>query len=149
MRSLQVPLQQEVVFLEHYVAIQKHRFQERLTVSFDIAPEALAVLVPSLFLQPLVENAIHHGIGKQKGSDRVEVTARRQGDELVLRISNYSSSLTNGAPSAVPTSGHGVGLKNTRARLEQMYGTLATLELISLQPSGVCTRVTIPVESAA
>ena len=145
MRSLQVPLEQEIIFLEHYVEIQKQRFQERLTVRFHMAPDTLSVPVPTLLLQPLVENAIQHGIGSHKGSDVVEITARRDGRQLVLEIRNLASSLLeqNGS------SGHGVGLKNTRARLEQMYGDQATLELMSLLPAGVCATVTLPVESAS
>jgi two-component system LytT family sensor kinase len=143
MRSLQVPLQQEILFLEHYVEIQKQRFQQRLTVRYDIDANALSVSVPTLLLQPLVENAIHHGIGKHKGDDVVEVSAQRRGQQLLLEVRNFASSLLL---EDVSNTGHGVGLKNTRARLEQMYGDQATLELTSLQPRGVSTLVTLPVE---
>ncbi len=113
MRSLQVPLEQEIAFLEHYVEIQKQRFQQRLTVRFHLSPDTLSIPVPTLLLQPLVENAIHHGIGRHKGTDVVEVTARREGPQLVLEIRNFASSLVEKSS----PSGHGVGLKNTRARL--------------------------------
>jgi len=142
MRILQVPLEKEITFLEHYVGIQKERFQERLTIRFDVALDVLSVSVPTFLLQPLVENAIHHGIGTHKGSDVVEVTARRNGQQLVLEIKNFASSLLESNSS----SGHGLGLKNTRARLEQMYGDQATLELLPLLPAGVCATVTLPVE---
>jgi two-component system, LytTR family, sensor kinase len=142
MRSLQVPLEQEITFLEHYVEIQKQRFQKRLIVRLHIAPDTLPILVPTLLLQPLVENAIHHGIGRHKGSDVVEVTSRREGQQLVVEIRNFASSLLDNNSS----SGHGVGLKNTRARLEQMYGDQATVELLPLLPTGVCATVTLPVE---
>lgn len=141
MRSLQVPLKQEISFLEHYVKIQKHRFQERLTVRFDVAPDTLAIPVPTLLLQPLVENAIHHGIGINKGSDVVEVVARREGRQLVVEVKNSASSLEIDS-----SSGHGVGLKNTRARLEQMYGNQAKVELLPLASTGVCATVTLPIE---
>jgi two-component system, LytTR family, sensor kinase len=101
-------------FLEHYVEIQKQRFQERLIVRFHMAPDMLLIPVPTLLLQPLVENAIHHGIGRYKGSDVVEITARREGQQLVLEIRNSASSLLDESSS----SGHSVGLKNMRARQE-------------------------------
>lgn len=142
MHSLQVPLKQEIVFLEHYVEIQKQRFQERLTVHINVPLDTLSVAVPPLLLQPLVENAIQHGIGKHKGSDQVEVLARRDGKSLVLEIRNFASVLDERAEA----SGHGVGLKNTRARLEQMYGRHATLQLLPLLPRGVRTAVTLPAE---
>jgi len=145
MRSMQVPLKQEIAFLKNYVEIQKQRFQERLDVRLEIAPDALPVPVPSLLLQPLVENAIHHGIGKNKGSDVVEVTAQRHGQELLLQVKNRASDLG----SDTEPSGNGVGLKNTRARLQQMYGDQASLELTQLSPRGVCATVKLPVESPA
>jgi two-component system LytT family sensor kinase len=143
MRSLQVPLSQEITFLEHYVEIQKQRFQERLTVRFDVPQNTLSVPVPTLLLQPLVENAIHHGIGRHRGSDLVEVLARRNGETLVVEIRNLASDLGD----ETSASGHGLGLKNTRARLEQMYGEQATVQLLPLLPRGVCATVTLPVEN--
>ncbi|SEG31730.1 Histidine kinase [Bryocella elongata] len=144
MRSMQVPLEQEITFLEHYVEIQKQRFRDRLTIRFNIAPGTRSIPVPSLLLQPLVENAIHHGIGRHKGSDTVEIFAQRVGTTLLLQVKNFASSLNEGE-----TSGHGVGLSNTRARLEQMYGDRASLNLMPLSPTGVCTTVILPVEIPA
>src|ERR1700749_839951 len=97
MRSMQVPLKQEIVFLENYIEIQKQRFQERLDVHMEIASDALPIPVPSLLLQPLVENAIHHGIGKNKGSDVIEVTAQRHGQDLLLQVKNMASDLSSDA----------------------------------------------------
>ena len=145
MRSMQVPLKQEIVFLENYVEIQKQRFQERLDVRLEIASDALPIPVPSLLLQPLVENAIHHGIGKNIGSDVIEVTARRHGQDLLLQVKNMASDLG----SDTEPSGNGVGLKNTRARLQQMYGDQAFVELTPLSPRGVCATVKLPVERPA
>src|ERR1700733_3856530 len=142
MRSLQAPLEQEITFLEHYVEIQKQRFQERLIVRLHIAPDTLPILVPTLLLKPLVENAIHTGNGRHKGSDVVEGASRREGQQLVVEIRNSASSLSEKNSS----SGHGVGLKNTWARLEQMYGGQAAVELLPLFPTGVCAKVTLPVE---
>jgi two-component system, LytTR family, sensor kinase len=141
-RSMQVPLAEEIAFLENYVEIQKQRFRERLQVRMKIAPDALQIPVPSLLLQPLVENAIHHGIGRHKGSDTIEVSARRDGLDLLLQVKNNASHLVVDAE----PSGNGVGLKNTRARLQQMYGEQAALQLTPLSPSGVCASVRLPVE---
>jgi len=127
------------------VEIQKQRFLERLVVRFHIARDTLPVPVPTLLLQPLVENAIQHGIGRHKGSDVVEVTSQREGKHLTVEIRNYASSL----PENHSLPGHGVGLKNTRARLEQMYGDRATVELLPICPKGVCATVTLPVEGTS
>jgi two-component system, LytTR family, sensor kinase len=145
MRSMQVPLEQELVFLENYVEIQKQRFQECLDVRLEIAPDALTVPVPSLLLQPLVENAIHHGIGRHKGNDVVKVTAQRHGQDLLLQVKNMASDLG----SDTEPSGNGVGLKNIRARLQQMYGDQASVKLTPLSPKGVCATVKLPVELPA
>jgi sensor histidine kinase YesM len=144
MRSMQVPLEQEVTFLRHYIEIQKYRFQSRLEVRLSIAHDVLPVSVPSLILQPLVENAIHHGIGRHKGSDVIEVIAQRHGDFLLLQVKNTASELSE---SSQPF-GNRIGLKNTRARLQQMYGDQACVSLTPLSPTGVCATVTIPMENS-
>ena len=145
MRSMQVPLEQEITFLRHYIEIQKHRFQSRLEVRLVIADDVLSVPVPSLILQPLVENAIHHGIGRHKGSDTIEVTAQRHGEHLLLQVKNAASELNQ----VSQPFGNGVGLKNTRARLQQMYGDQACVSLTPLVPKGVCATVTMPMEIPA
>jgi LytS/YehU family sensor histidine kinase len=145
MRSMQIPLDQEVTFLRHYIEIQRYRFQSRLEVRLAIADDVLSVPVPSLILQPLVENAIHHGIGRHKGSDVIEVSAQRHGNQLLLQVKNRASELDQ----VSPPSGNGVGLKNTRARLQQMYGDQACVSLAPLSPKGVCATVTVPVEISA
>ena len=145
MRNMQVPLREEISFLQNYVEIQKYRFQDRLEVRLEVAEDALSIPVPSLLLQPLVENAIHHGIGRNKGSDVVEVSAHRHGTDLLLQIKNTASDLNANADHL----GNGVGLKNTRARLEQMYGDGASVLLTSLSPKGVCATVRLPLERPA
>jgi two-component system, LytTR family, sensor kinase len=145
LRSMQVPLREELSFLENYVEIQKQRFRERLDVRLEIASDALSVPVPTLLLQPLVENAIHHGIGKNKGSDLVQISAQRQGSNLLLQVKNGASNLIADAEPA----GNGVGLRNTRARLQQMYGELASVELTQMSPKGVCATVRLPAEIPA
>jgi two-component system LytT family sensor kinase len=140
MRSQEVSLRQELAFLDCYVGIQKQRFKDRLNVVVHAEEEILDVKVPSLILQPLVENAVHHGIGKHKVSDTVDVSAKRNGDFLELEVRNYSSSLQDGGDG----NGHGVGLRNTRARLEQMYGDDATITLRPIVPRGVSAFLRFP-----
>ena len=138
----EVPLQKELEFLECYIGIQQRRFGERLRVDVHFAPSVLDCAVPSLVLQPLVENAIRHGIGTHKESDVVTVNASQEGGQLVLEIINRSSELHE-APEQLMA--RGVGLANTRARLRQLHGHRQTMQLLNLQPRGVCVRLTLPV----
>lgn len=143
MRNQEVPLEQELAFLDLYVGIQRQRFKDRLRVKVLAKPEVLPLKVPSLMLQPLVENAVHHGIGKHKGNDSIEVIAHARDNFIQLEVRNFSSSLSAKAEGH----GHGVGLRNIRARLEQLYGDAATLELRSITPCGVSAFVQIPLSS--
>jgi signal transduction histidine kinase len=111
-----VPLRREMEFVRGYLEIQQLRFGERLSVSLDVPDEALDAEVPHLALQPLVENAIRHGIAPRAGGGSVSVTARRHDGRLVIDVEDDGP----GAP--VPDPGAGLGLANTRARLEQLYG---------------------------
>lgn len=140
MRNQEVSLRQELAFLDYYVGIQKQRFKDRLSVVVHADEEILDTKVPSLILQPLVENAVHHGIGKHKVSDRVDVSAKSNGGFIELEVRNYSSSLQDSGDG----NGHGVGLRNTRARLEQMYGDDATITLRSIVPRGVSAFLRFP-----
>jgi signal transduction histidine kinase len=113
-----VPLSRELEFLRLYLDIQKTRFRERLHVALDIDPAALPLEVPNLILQPLVENAIKHGIDPRPSPGRVEITARRDGPLLRLIVRDDGP----GAPARPEASeGTGVGLRNTRARLQHLY----------------------------
>jgi LytS/YehU family sensor histidine kinase len=104
--------------------------------------DVLSCAVPSLLLQPLVENAVRHGIGVHKENDTVTIQGRRQGNLLRLAVSNVNSTLEATTDRLF---GQGVGLATTRERLEQLYGTeRASFRLRSLQPKGVCAEVTLP-----
>jgi hypothetical protein len=140
MRNQEVTLEQELAFLDLYVGIQKQRFKDRLQIHVHADADTLRLKVPSLILQPLVENAVHHGVGKHKGIDTIEVLAQTAGIFTELEVRNYSSSLDENEDN----SGHGVGLRNTRARLEQMYGDEGSLELRSILPKGVSAFVRFP-----
>ncbi len=114
-----ISLRKELEFLQVYLEIQQTRFQDRLTVKLDVAPDVADALVPNLILQPLVENAIKHGIAARPGSGRIEVHARRDGSErLHLLVRDDGPGPSGAAPRA--TEG-GVGLRNTRDRLELLY----------------------------
>lgn len=118
-----VTLAQELEFLKTYLEIEKIRFQDRLVIEMKIAPEALAAQVPNLILQPLVENAVRHGVSKQIAVGRLRVNAQREADRLLIQIEDNGPGLHSGnGNSERKSDGGGVGLANTRARLEQFYG---------------------------
>jgi signal transduction histidine kinase len=136
----EVPLRQELDLLERYLDIERVRFRDRLEVSICIAPDCLGAAVPSLILQPLVENAIHHGIASRPGASRVEIRAERAGASLRLHVSDDGGGLAAQTP--VPPSG--IGLSNSRARLAQLYGQRQRLELRSGEGSGLEVVLEIP-----
>ncbi len=142
----EVPLAEELKFLEHYMAIQQRRFGDRLQFHFRIDPASTGCAVPSLVLQPLVENAIRHGVGKHKEADAVSVRAFSRQDRLHLEVSNLTSVLED-SPERLLS--QGVGLANTRARLEQLYGTCQSFEIRNLQPRGVIVSLSIPFHALA
>jgi hypothetical protein len=137
----EVTLARELELLDLYLGIQRIRFKDRLTTRIDAGASTMRAAVPSLILQPLVENAIHHGIGRHAGSDCIEVSAHRDSDNLYLEVRNRNSSL-DVAPEAALV--RGVGLSNSRLRLKELYGDAGTLYIESLVPIGVICRVRIP-----
>lgn len=142
----QVRLQEELEFLRCYLEIERVRFQDRLTVSFDIAPEALDARVPNLILQPIVENAIRHGIVTRAGPGRIEIRAARQSDKLALMIKDNGPGLVSTQDSSGKLRG-GVGLANTRARLEQLYGKAQRFEMADAREGGLQVTLEIPFAS--
>ena len=111
----EIPLRQELDLLRRYLEIMEVRFQGRLEISTDVQERALDALVPNLILQPIVENAIKHGVSKIEGTGRITLRGRIDGDQLVLCVENN-------APLVETTVGTGVGVRNTRARLAHLYG---------------------------
>ncbi len=132
--SNMVPLQQELEFLENYLDIEKTRFEERLQVVREIDPEALDAAVPNLLLQPLVENAIRHGIGKKASGGTIEIRASKSGNRLLITITD------DGRNPVAEKSSSGIGLANTRARLTQLFGSDFYFEL---KPAGQGAQVAI------
>jgi signal transduction histidine kinase len=146
----EVMLRQELEFLERYLEIQQTRFRDRLTVRFDADPEALDALVPTLVLQPLVENAIRHAIEPRAAPGRLEVRARRGNGRLTLEVADDGPGiLASGGPgaidaAAIPRSASGIGLANTRARLQQLYGAGHRFALANAPAGGLVVTLEIP-----
>jgi LytS/YehU family sensor histidine kinase len=139
-----VPLAEEVSFLESYVDLQSMRFGDRLRVALSIPLELYGALVPPLVLQPLVENAIVHGIGKLEEGGEIRVTARESEGMLSLYLYNDGPAL------ALPREDRtGVGLSNTRGRLVTLYGTDSSVVLRRGAQSGVETIIKVPYRTAA
>jgi signal transduction histidine kinase len=138
--SAGVSLQEELEFLQKYLEIEQTRFQDRLSVRFDIDPETLDAEVPRLFLQPLVENAIKHGVSPKPGDGLVQIASRRQGDKLWIEVSDNGVGLSTGARARLHS---GVGLSNTRDRLECLYGPAHRIEF-SDGTNGLAVRLEIP-----
>ncbi len=140
----EVPLARELEFLHHYLGIQQIRFQHRLSVVFSVGADARQALVPSLILQPLVENAIRHGIEPRASGGRVDIGATRVDGRLLLSVRDDGVGLREN-PSH---SGHGIGLSNTQERLARMYGDSHTFELRALETGGVAVSIEIPYRQA-
>jgi two-component system, LytTR family, sensor kinase len=142
----EVTLERELDLLRQYISIQQMRFQDRLTVDIDIAPGVLDALVPHLLLQPLLENAIRHGIAPREGPGRVRIAAGRHGDHVRLVVEDDGVGLTDGRGAAA---GSGFGLSSTRARLEHLYGASASLDVRPRTPTGVTATVDLPHHTSA
>ena len=134
----EIPLATEMAFLDDYVAIQQIRFADRLSVEKGIAPDTLPGLVPTMILQPIVENAIKHGVNRQPGIGRVNLSAARNNGLLVIEVRD------TGPGFAAVTDRDGIGLANTRARLDQLYGPDSRIECGDAADGGASVRITIP-----
>jgi len=135
----EVTLTRELSVLDDYLAIMQVRFEHRLTVRRSIDTDVRDAMVPDMILQPIVENAIKHGVTQRSSPGWVEITATRNGDQLMLAVED------NGPGAALDgTLPKGVGLRNVRSRLEQMYGDNATLELTTGREGGVRATLTVP-----
>jgi two-component system LytT family sensor kinase len=136
-----VTLSRELEFAQRYLDIEQMRFNDRMVVRFDVAPDTLGAQVPSMILQPLVENAVKHGISRKRGAGRIEVRSRRAADTLELSVRDDGPGFA-GAPAGART---GVGLVNTRARLEQLFGPEGFEMYRGDAPGGgALVRITLP-----
>jgi two-component system LytT family sensor kinase len=138
-----VPLSREVEFLEIYLEIQRTRFPDRLRVSFDVPAELATARVPNLILQPIVENAIKHGVSAQPGAGRVAISAAQEDGMLVLKVRDDGPGLSD-PPRPPAGRGSGLGLANTRERLRQLYGDDQRLDLTNVPEGGLEVSVGLP-----
>jgi two-component system LytT family sensor kinase len=143
--SPMVPLQEELEFLQKYLEIEQTRFQDRLTVRYHIDPDTLDAEVPRLLLQPLVENAIKHGVSPRTGPGLVQISSRVEGGSLWLEVKDNGVGLSGSARSQFNS---GVGLANTRDRLECLYGEAHRIEF-SEGDGGLAVRLVVPLRHAA
>lgn len=138
-----VALSQELEIIENYLAIEQVRFADRLRVDITVDPGALHSLVPCFLLQPIVENAIRHGIASSEGQGTVEASARRDGDRLRVTVRNSGQ-----GSSSSSRSGNGIGLKNTRERLTYFYPERHLLHAGPLRSGGFEVVIDVPYEPA-
>lgn len=140
----EVPLREELQFLAGYLEIQQIRFQDDLTVDQKVDTNVLDALVPNLILQPLVENAIKHGIADTTGPGKITIEARRVDEWLELSVTDNGPGLPANGVSA---DGKGLGLQNVETRLEGLYGDKHDLILESPPSGGVTARILLPYHS--
>jgi two-component sensor histidine kinase len=137
-----ISLQEELEFLQKYLEIEQTRFQDRLTVQYDIDPDTLDVEVPRMILQPLAENAIKHGVSPRSGQGLVQIVSRVDSGRLMLEVRDNGVGLSGTARSQFRS---GVGLANTRDRLECLYGKAHSLEF-SEGTGGLTVRIALPIQ---
>jgi sensor histidine kinase YesM len=136
--SQEVPLRDELGFLDRYLDIMRVRFGDRLVITVDADPDVREALVPSLVLQPIVENAITHGMADRPDIGHVTVRARRNAGSLFLEVSDDGPGMTVGTPT------NGIGLANTRERIARLYGEPAHVE--TQVNGGFTVRIRIPLK---
>ncbi|MGC4050025.1 MAG: histidine kinase [Paludibaculum sp.] len=136
----EIPLRRELEYLQLYLSIEQVRFQDRLRVEIAAPPDVMDAAVPHMILQPIVENAIRHGIGRSSSAGRLRISASLDGGELQLRVLDDGPGLILTAP----TQSRGIGLANTRARLEQLYGAGARLTVENAEDGGVAATIVLP-----
>jgi signal transduction histidine kinase len=136
---------QELEFLRCYLDIERTRFTDRLVVQTEVKPQTLSLMVPNLILQPIVENAIRHGIARQTTPGNITIRAFQESNRFIVQVEDNGPGLgtnPNGTNS-------GIGLSNTRARLEQHYGDDYRLEIVNSKNRGVVVTLEIPATEAA
>jgi signal transduction histidine kinase len=142
---LQIPLGEELDLVREYLAIEQARFPDRLRPTITASPEALEQRVPPLILQPIVENAVRHGVSARSSAGRVDVSATVTGGRLRIVVADDGPGM-NGASNRAGT---GTGLRNTRERIAQLYGPTATLEIGSAASGGAVVTIDLPVDTRA
>jgi sensor histidine kinase YesM len=138
-----IPFAQELQVVESYLAIQQVRFADRLRVKIETSPDALEGLVPCFLLQPIIENAIRHGISHRESDGLLETSVERIGDKLSLRVRDNGPGL-NG--SSKQSNGHGIGIRNTRERLSYFYPGAYDFVAVEPETGGYEVTIRIPYE---
>jgi LytS/YehU family sensor histidine kinase len=136
----EVSLRRELEYLQLYLAIEQVRFADRLRVVVSADPAAQEASVPQLILQPIVENAIRHGIGQRSSAGRLLISASKFDGKVELRVEDDGP----GLPPGDLSHDQGIGLANTRSRLQQLYGQDASLEIKNCDRGGVIVTMVIP-----
>jgi two-component system LytT family sensor kinase len=137
----EVPLEQELEFLKKYVEIEQTRFQDRLQLKMNIAPETLDAVVPNMLLQPLIENAVKHGITPLKRGGTIEIESAKKNGHLLLRISDDGVGIGDRCAKNLVK---GIGLANTKARLIQLYKNDQSMEIEPNRERGLSVKLKIP-----
>jgi LytS/YehU family sensor histidine kinase len=133
-----ISVEKEIQLLKLYLDIQQIRFHERLKISFNIEPNTLQQKVPSFILQPLVENAIKHGISVSSNAGNITIESHIKDDKLVLKVENDGSTID------FKNFQEGIGIANTKERLHQLYNSQSTFQLKNISSEGVSATITIP-----
>ena len=142
--SQEIPLRRELTYLKLYLSIEQVRFHDRLRVEIVTDPTTLDANVPHMILQPIVENAIRHGIGRSSSAGHILIQASQEENGLQIVVKDDGP----GLPTGFIGRGHGIGLTNTRARLQQLYGEAAHLELASGEKAGTIATILLPYRPA-
>ncbi len=140
----EVSLEEELEFVGRYLDIQRMRFSDRLTVEVDAAADTFDALVPNLVLQPLVENALRHGVSQRAAAGSLTIRARREDGWLHLSVLDDGPGLAKSTPDG---NGSGIGLSNTRARLAQLYGDAFRFDVHDRATGGVEAMLAIPLRT--
>jgi two-component system, LytTR family, sensor kinase len=144
----EVSLQKELEFLKCYLEIERIRFQDRLTVNMEVEPQTLDARVPNLILQPIVENAIKHGISPRAAPGRIDIRVNREDHLLRVEVEDNGQGI-NSDKAGARIIKEGLGLANTRARLQQLYGTGYRFDLQNVDEGGLRVTLEIPLKAEA
>jgi sensor histidine kinase YesM len=142
-RGQEASLADELALIERYLEIQRIRFADRLSIDIDADPDALKALVPTLVLQPVVENAVTHGIACDPRPGRISISAHRVDGALHLTVTDSGPGFGSS-----PYRGHGVGLSSVRARLAQLYGEAQTVTIGPGLHGGAAVGIVVPYREA-
>lgn len=145
----QVTLGEELSALTRYLAIEQLRFGERLRVAIDVPEDARAALVPSLILQPLIENCVKHALAKRIDGGSIEINARVVGLQLEIAVCDDGPGLAGNGNGSDNGNGHGVGLANTRERLRVLFGAGQSVRVEPREPHGLAVRLSLPYATRA